>query len=71
MVETEGQLKNSHNNSKMADNHGTLDSRLVSRLSYLSLIHQFYDPTNTQLKSRPCAIRLINECQIGTPIPRS
>ena len=42
--------------------------RLASRSSYSSSIHQFYDSTTTQHKTRPCAIRLVDECRVGTPI---
>ena len=46
--------QNRPNNSKMADYYGTLDSRLASRSSYFSLIHQFYDSTTTWQDSTLC-----------------
>ena len=34
-------------------------------------IYQFYYLTTTGLRTQPCATRLVDECQVGTPIRRS
>ena len=67
----DGLTYNLPNNLKMPNYWDTLDWKLASRSSYSSLIHQFYDLTTTRLRTQPCALRLIDECQVGTLIRRS
>ena len=33
--------------------------------------YAFYYSTITRLRTQPCATRLVEECQVGTPIRRS
>ena len=44
---------------------------LTWRSSYSSSIHQFYDSTTTQIRTQTCAIHLVDECWIRTPICQS
>ena len=57
-------LKNSANNS-------VFNSVFDSGSSNSGSIHQIYDSTSPRLRTRPCDIRLVDECQVGTPIFRN
>ena len=49
----------------------TLDSIFTSKLSNLTWIHQFYDPTTIRLRHYSFGNRLKDKIRIGTPICQS
>ena len=59
------------NSYKLDDlgSHMAITRRVESK--YLSSNHGLYDSTLPRLRTRPCAIGLVNECRVGTPICRS
>ena len=55
----------------MSNYQGIMDLIFASSYwssSYWSAIHQIFDLTLPRLRARPCTIRFVDECQVGTLI---